>query len=383
MHRSTIRDFTVTRFEYRLDRCIGDSQVAFENMYVIALELTDGSGNVGVGFGHKMFEAYAAQSALSTTFAAHVWPMLEGQYPSAVVNAIQRPRGGNRRDAFYGFEEAVQVALWDLAAQQAGLPLARYLGGAGDKVRAYASGLDFHMDDAEFCNFLANAAAQGFDTFKIKVGHDDPAWDLHRFELLKKTVGSDCGIMADANEAWSFKEAAMRLTMFRDAGVDLIWIEDPILRDDFSGLKALRHAVPWTQVNSGEYLGLSGKRALLQAEGTDILNVHGKITDTLRIAWLASDMGVPVSLGNTFLETGLHAACALPEAEWLEYSFLSNDHLIDQPVEFDNGYARLSDRPGLGFGLSEAARAEWAMPEPVDTGNLKTAPACRLLSATR
>ena len=51
----------------------------------------------------------------------------------------------------------------------------------------------------------------------------------------------------------------------------------------------------------------------------------------MRIGWLAAELGIPVSLGNTFLEVGVHMACALPEVEWLEYSFQNFDHLVDQP----------------------------------------------------
>ena len=66
------------------------------------------------------------------------------------------------------------------------------------------------------------------------------------------------------------------------------------------------------------------------AGGTDILNVHGQVTDVMRIGWLAAELGIPVSLGNTFLEVGVHMACALPEVEWLEYSFQNFDHLVEQ-----------------------------------------------------
>lgn len=378
---SEIQEFIITRFEYRLDRPIGDSQVLFETMYAFALELYDKDGNKGVGFGHKMFEPYASVSVLSDTFTQYVWPAVQGELPSVVVNRIDRPRGGNQRDAYYGFEEALQVALWDLASQQAELSLGKYLGARKDKVRAYASGLDYQMSDEEFVAFFSNAAEHGFDTFKIKIGSPDAAWDVHRFELLKKTVGNDCGIMADANEAWSYKEAAMRLSMFRDADIELIWIEDPILRDDFKGLHELRQVASWTQINAGEYLNLSGKRALLQAGGTDILNVHGKVSDTMRIGWLAADMGIPVSLGNTFLDTGIHAACALPEVEWLEYSFLGNDHLITQPIDIHDGYAHLSEQPGIGFSLSDVARTTWSEPEPVSTDAIKVAPPCQFIAA--
>ena len=118
----------------------------------------------------------------------------------------------------------------------------------------------------------------------------------------------------------------------------------------------LRQGAPWTLINSGEYLDAAGKRQLMLAGGTDILNVHGQVTDVMRIGWLAAELGIPVSLGNTFLEFGVHMACALPEVEWLEYSFQNFDHLVEQPMEIRDGWIYAPDRPGHGLVLSETAR---------------------------
>ena len=78
------------------------------------------------------------------------------------------------------------------------------------------------------------------------------------------------------------------------------------MREDFDGLKMLRQGAPWTLINAGEYLDLIGKRQLLLAGATDILNVHAQVTDVMRIGWLAAELDIPVSLGNTFLEMGVH-----------------------------------------------------------------------------
>lgn len=369
-----IRDFRLTRFQHRTDRVIGDSQVRYDVMNAVALELMDGRGHVGLGFAHRLGAAYPAFADLQADFEAACWPQLEGQVPAALVHRVTRPRGGKQAEAAHVLSEALQIALWDLAAQQAGLPLSSYLGGQRQRVRAYASGLDFHLSDAEFTAFFEKAASQGFDTFKIKIGAADFEWDLHRLDLLRSTVGPDAGIMIDANEAWNAKEASVKLHRIKDAGFDLIWAEDPILRSDTEGLRALRADVPWTQINSGEYLDVSGRRALLQAGGADILNVHGRVSDVMRIGWLSGDMGIPVALGNTFLETGIHTATALPEVEWMEFSFLNNTHLVDHPVSFRDGFGHLSDRPGLGMRLTDEARSDWAVPDFIDPNDLPGAP---------
>jgi len=70
-------------------------------------------------------------------------------------------------------------------------------------------------------------------------------------------------------------------------------------------------------INSGEYLETSDKRLLMQAGATDMLNVHGHVPMSCRIGWLAADMGVPVTLGNSFLEVGVNMALALPEVDWV------------------------------------------------------------------
>lgn len=369
-----LTEFRITRFQFARDRVIGDSQVRTEEVNVAALELIADTGAVGLGFIQTLFFPLPDQAEIERVFASEVWPSLEGRPPAGLVHAVGRPRGGNQRAYTLPFHEALQVALWDLAAQQVSLPLHRLLGSRRERVRAYASGLDFHLSDDAFCALFAHAASLGYTDFKIKVGHPDFARDLHRLELLRKVVGHDAGIMIDANEAWGAKEAAVKLEAIRKAGYELLWVEDPILRNDFDGLRLLRDSVSWTLINSGEYLDASGKRQLMAAGGTDILNVHGQVTDVMRIGWLAAELGIPVSLGNTFLEVGVHMACALPEVEWLEYSFQNFDHLVDQAVEIRDSWAYAPDRPGHGLVLSETARRDWARPRLLLAAELGTAP---------
>jgi L-alanine-DL-glutamate epimerase-like enolase superfamily enzyme len=248
------------------------------------------------------------------------------------------------------------------------------LGGRRDRVRAYASGLDYHLSDADFEALFAHADSLGYRAFKIKVGHPDFDRDLSRLKLLARTVRPGAHFMIDANEAWGAKEAAVKLEAIRRAGFDLLWVEDPILRHDHDGLRLLRTSAPWTLINSGEYLDAAGKRLLMQAGATDILNVHGQVTDVMRIGWLAAELGIPVTLGNTFLEVGVHMACALPEVEWLEYSFQNFDHLVEQPMEIRDGWIYAPDRPGHGLVLSEAARRDWARPHVLPPADLGAAP---------
>lgn len=370
-----LASYRITRFQFARDRVIGDSQVRADDVNIAALELIGDNGMTGLGFIQSLFTPLPDEAEIERVFKAEVWPELEGRHPAGLVHRVSRPRGGNQRPYGLPFHEALQVALWDLAAKEVGLPLWRYLGGTTDRVRAYASGLDYHLDDDAFVEFFGHADALGYTAFKIKVGHPDFERDLHRLALLGQTVRPGSQVMIDANEAWGAKEALVKLEAIRAAGHDLLWVEDPILRHDFNGLQLLRNSARWTLINSGEYLNASGKRLLMEAGATDILNVHGQVTEVMQIGWLAAEKGIPVTLGNTFLEIGVHMAVALPEVEWLEYSFQNFDHLIEEPVEIRDGYAYAPERPGHGLVLSDSARRDWARPQVLARSELGEAPA--------
>lgn len=369
-----IVDFRITRFQFARDRVIGDSQVRADDAHVVALELIGEKGVSGLGFAQSLFVPMPAEAEIERIFRFEIWPSLEGEQPLALVHRVTRPRGGNQRAWTLPFHEAIQVALWDLAAKQVGMPLWQMLGARRNRIKAYASGLDFHLSDADFVELFGHADALGYTAFKIKVGHKDFERDLHRLDLLQKVVRHDAQVMVDANEAWSPKETVMKLTRIRDLGHALLWVEDPTLRNDFEGLRHIRQAASWVALNTGEYLDASGKRALMEADAVDILNVHGQITDVMRVGWLAADLGVPVSLGNTFLEVGVHCACALPDTEWLEYSFQNFDALVEEPIAIRDGIAIAPDRPGHGLELSEYARRELHRPDVLAASELGAPP---------
>ncbi|ACT60358.1 mandelate racemase/muconate lactonizing enzyme family protein [Hirschia baltica] len=373
-------DYRITRFQFARDRIVGDSQVRASHVHVATLELIDSEGHVGLGFAQSLFHPLPSEEELIRTFDEEVWPNLKGQPAIALAHQVKRPRGGHLNRSTHPFGEAIQHALWDVAAKAANLPLWKMLGAKRSKVRAYASGLDYHLSDDVFCSLFTQAADQGYTGFKIKVGAPEIERDIHRLDLLKQAIGPNAKIMIDANEAWSPKEAIQNLDTIRRAGHEIYWLEDPILRFDIEGLKLLRETAGNTLINSGEYLDVSGKRALIQAHATDMLNVHGHFTDVMRIGWLAADMGVPITVGNTFLELGVNVALALPEVEWLEYSFQNFEHLVETPYKIEDGFIYGSETPGHGLVLCEDARQAYRQPIIIDNTQLGPAPAQQRLA---
>ena len=370
----TIVDYRITRFQFARDRVVGDSQVRTDQVNVATLELISKDKVVGLGFIQSLFHPLPTEAEIERLFLDEAWPILEGLEAGMLAHKVSRPRGGNIRKMTLPFEEAIQQAVWDLFSKSCGMPLWKLLGGTDKPLQTYASGLDFHLSDTEFQGLFASAAELGFKAFKIKVGHPELERDIHRLELLKRAVGPNATVMIDANEAWSARQTIHSIELMRKAGHEIFWIEDPILRDDFAGLKQVRDLIGPTYVNSGEYLDVHGKRLLLEAEGTDMLNVHGQISDVMRIGWLAADKGIPVTLGNTFLEVGVNLALALPEVRWLEYSFQNFEHLVEQPYTIKDGMIHGSSAPGHGLVLSESARLKYRRPDIAIRADLPPAP---------
>ena len=352
---ATLKSYQLTRLRLPLRRIIGDSQVRFDTMFIAALELHTQAGEVGLGLLNRF--SLPPHAELERIFETENWSTLKDQSIHPLLNRLTRPRGGNNRALM--FVEAINQALWDLYGKEVGLPLYRLLGGTNNRVKAYASGLDFHLTSAQVHDFYTDAVTQGFTAFKVKVGHPDLAWDVARLRDVLSVIGPDATLMVDANEAWSPKEAVRALHTYRDAGINIYWIEDPCLRDDFDGLARISAEVPFAFVNTGEYLDLRGKRQLLEHRAVDVLNVHGRLTDVMHAAWLAAEHGITLSLGNTTCEIGVHLAAALPEVEWLENSLIGWDTVVSNPIKFENGYAIAPDVPGHGLRLSEAARADF------------------------
>jgi L-alanine-DL-glutamate epimerase-like enolase superfamily enzyme len=366
MTQSSIVDFRVTRFEFARDRVIGDSQIRVDDVQAAAIELIDEQGEVGLGFINPVLGGLPAEDEIARLFSLEAWPNLRSEFPAALAHRRQKNRGGARRAASLGLDEAVQQAVWDLYAKSADMPLWRLLGGKARKVRVYASGLDFHLCDEEYSRFFASAAEDGHSAFKIKVGHPDVERDIHRLDLLKKAVGAGAIVMVDANEAWTPKDAVRALESYRHAGHDIYWVEDPILRSDLEGLKHLREAFGPTYLNSGEYLDYSGKRALITAGAADVINIGCRPSEAMHLGYCASDENIELALGNSILEMGVNLAIAIPEVRWLEYSYQNLGHLVEAPFVIRDGWIEGSEAPGHGLILSEKARRTARVPHPKD-----------------
>lgn len=120
---------------------------------------------------------------------------------------------------------SIDIALWDMAARRARLPLWRFLGGSGSgRVPAYASGIGPEDPAAQ----AAAARTEGHRAFKLKVGFGLER-DLDNLSAMREELGSDATIAVDANQAWSPEEARRMIQAI--AFHHPAWVEEPIAVD--------------------------------------------------------------------------------------------------------------------------------------------------------
>jgi len=137
------------------------------------------------------------------------------------IRALQCGEWGPFRQVIAGLD----AAMHDLFARRAGMSLAAYLSSdASPSVPVYASGLQVSAAEEG----IAAAQARGITAFKVKVGFDARR-DLVDLRALMEGLQEGERLMADANQAWSLREA---LDFARAAeGLRLAWLEEPIRAD--------------------------------------------------------------------------------------------------------------------------------------------------------
>ncbi|MEM8658784.1 MAG: mandelate racemase/muconate lactonizing enzyme family protein, partial [Pseudomonadota bacterium] len=158
----------------------------------------------------------------------------DGQAVEALYDAMQWhlhyvARGGVASFAI----SAVDIALWDLRGRRTGQPLVAMAGGASDRCRAYAGGIDLNFPLDKLLNQTEGYLARGFDAVKIKVGQPELAEDIARARAVKDMLGPDRSFMVDANYALSVEDAITAAHAFKEIGV--LWFEEPTIPDDYKG----------------------------------------------------------------------------------------------------------------------------------------------------
>lgn len=321
---------------------------------LITVRIRCDDGSEGLGYTYTVGKT--GGPAILALLQNDIVPLLVGDDPRGIESLWQKMwwalhyvgRGGIVSFAM----SAVDVALWDMKAVQAGEPLWRFLGGNDNRVPAYAGGIDLLLTPEELQAQTRENLARGFRAIKMKVGRDRLAEDVDRVAALREVLGPDLPLMVDANMRWSVEQAIRAARAFKP--YDIYWLEEPTIPDDYAGQQRIQ-TEGGLPVASGENLHtLYEFQHLISAGGAsfpepDVSNIGG-ITAWLKVARLAEAYNLPVTSHGVH-DLHVHLLAAVPNASFLEAHGFGLEPYLREPLVISDGYATASACPGHGVGF--------------------------------
>lgn len=331
-------------------------------MDVLLVEVATDEGLIGLG------EAYAYASLETVQAAIHelLGPVLLDEDPLAIGHLWQRMyrstfRQG-RRGAVICALSGLDIALWDLLGKATGLPVATLLGGGKDRVAGYVTGGYYATgkDLTRLREEVAQAVAQGYGGFKLKVGAAPLSEDTLRLEVCRDVLGPDRLLAADANCALSYSEAlALGRVMDR---LGAAFFEEPVSTDQPAVSARLAQDLSVPIAGYETETTRFGMRPFIVEGGVDVVQADaiwtGGLTEARRIAELADTFGLDFiphfSAGAVALTANLHLVAAMPNGRYQETHLRPNalrDELFVTPLHVVDGELVVPTSPGLGVEL--------------------------------
>lgn len=329
---------------------------------LITARLRDDDGAEGLGY---TFTVGQGGLAINSLLRHELTDLLVGENTPEIEDFWRRMwwhlhwigRGGTASFAM----AAVDIALWDLEARRAGLPLWKHLRTSVDwltpldtppVVRPYAGGIDLEYPLEQLLEQTRGHLAGGFQAIKMKVGRPRLAQDVDRVAAMRELLGPDIPLMVDANMRWTVEEAIAAARALRD--FDLVWLEEPTAPDDWDGHARIA-ADGGLPLAAGENLHTVAEfRELITRGGVsypepDVATVGG-ITPWLEVARLAGDHGLPTTTHGVH-DLHVHLLAAIESASYLEVHGFGLDRFIADPLVIEAGQALVPIGPGHGIEL--------------------------------
>ena len=327
------------------------------------VRVQDERGLEGIGFcyggtraGH--LATIAARDLLRDVVVGRDPHQVEAIWDDMFYESILQGRRGSVLRAI----SAVDIALWDLMAREAGLPLYALLGAYREEtVPAYASG-GYYMagkTPRDLAGEVRGYVNEGFKAVKVKVGRASTDEDVARLRACREAIGPNVDLFVDANNAWRDAPSVIRaIRAFEECGIG--WVEEPVSPDDMEASAAIATAVD-VPIATGEIEATRwGFQALIRSGAASILQpdaaVCGGITEWRRIAALAAAHDIPVA-PHWFADLHVHMVAIAPNAVWVEYfpdsKVLNFMRLLRSSLEVRDGELVLPRAAGLGIELDE------------------------------
>lgn len=291
----------------------------------------------------------------------HLAPLVEGR--DAMQRAALAQRIGHALHGNGGAKCALDMALNDLVGRHLGVSLADMFGGP---VRETLRPM-YLLGNPKVADDVAEAQKKikdGFTFFKLKVGIKHPAEEAAAAVEIRRHVGREIALCADANMGMTFQNARLFVERAREA--DLLFLEQPLREDDFDGMAALARVSP-TPLNGDEAIGSIAAILALHRmgaiQGANLKTIKlGGIGATVHAMSVCAALGLSINLACKVAESSIGAAAVAQlgsvaaNLDWgvsITNHYLSED-LTESALRIEHGVVHRPRGAGLGVDVRES-----------------------------
>ncbi len=253
-------------------------------------------------------------------------------------------------------KSAFDIAMHDIASQNAGMPLYQFLGGKNNKVLItdYTISID---DPQKMAADAITIKEAGFPVIKVKLGEGKEI-DVERIKAIRKAIGKKLPLRIDANQGWDVHTAIKTLQALEKYNIQ--YCEEPIPRWDFMNLKKIKNKSLIPIMADESCSDHHDAKRLIQLHACDMFNLKlGKSSGLFKaqkIIGLAERENMIMQVGG-FMESKItmtaNAHLALSSKNILHCDFDTPLMFAEDPVSGgivykEKGIIELPDTPGLG-----------------------------------
>ena len=327
----------------------------------VAVKMTTDTGLVGWGEASPC--AYIVGDTQQTAYqtAQPLAQLMLGKNPLAIEQRMAQINGFIVGES--SIRSAFDMALYDIAAKAADMPLYQFLGGEPRPLRTDLTiGLQDRVEET-----VAQAQAildQNFDAIKMKVGRPGLA-DVAHVAAVRELAGPDIAIKVDSNQGWDYATAVANINAMKP--LNLQYSEQPLAVWDFDNLARLRDKVDLPICADESLFTDKDALKLVRAGAADYLNIKlgksGGIHTAIKINAIAEAAGSKCMIGcfgesRLALGAAAHLAMAKPNIHFLDldsfFGFISDP--VVGGIQYDQeqgGVIHVPETPGHGASFDE------------------------------
>jgi L-alanine-DL-glutamate epimerase-like enolase superfamily enzyme len=347
-------------YKWKRTRPITNGLHTYETSDMTVVKIETDAGVTGYGVGRPR--------PGERDFRAHFLERLIGKDPTmteAIWASLWSPKMSGRRGYETRALSSIDLALWDIKAKLAGLPLYRMLGGFRNRIPIYIAG-GYYTEGKGMKELQAEVSsyvALGAKAVKMKIGAVPIKEDIARIKAVREAIGPDIGLLMDANCAYRYYDAIQ--LSHRAEEYEPFWFEEPVQPDDYEGFKKIAASTSIPLATGENEYTKHGFRDLIATQAVAIINPDarymGGVTEFMKVAGMAQAHGIDICPHGD-QQAHLHLLAAIPNARLLEFyprevNAMAGNVYLHAPKLNSDGTVTVPEVPGIGLDPNEEALA--------------------------